>query len=152
MASLIWQNEDLDALITRLVTHSETVRLSLGPLMEQAMVEAEALMRQYVEEAVTATGLARAAGRSKSKRGGGSDPGRIETGRMIAAIQHTVVDEGDTVIGSWGWLSGLDEDTLYFLFQENGTGTLPAMHALLQSFIQIREQIAAEVRSLSGGF
>lgn len=143
MAELIWQNQDLNDLITRLITVNEEIRESLVPLMVEAMAEAETMMKTYVETAITKTGLERAAGHSKRARtiDSGRDPGRIETGRMINAIESTVVSDGDLVIGSWGWLNGLDADTLYFLYQENGTGTLPAMHALLQSFIQIREQV-----------
>lgn len=150
MVELIWQNQDLNDLVTRLVAVNDEFRESLLPLMAEAMAEAEVLMKTFVEQAVTKTGLERQAGYSKRTRtiDSSREPGRIETGKMINAIEATVLDAGEIVVGSWGWLNGLDEDTLYFLYQENGTGTLPAMHALLQSFIEIREKVRFAVNAL----
>jgi hypothetical protein len=148
VASLTWDGPTPDDLIENILTFSENVRFMLYPLMVKAMAEAELEMKRYISFAVTPTGLARAAGKStkhRGEKGHRGEPGRILTGTMIDAVSSAVADGGDMVTGMFGWLQDPEN---YFLYQENGTRTLPAMNALFQAYLAIVEQIRAQVNGV----
>ncbi len=90
-------------------------------------------------ESFTDTGIARV------ESGKGEYPGRHVDGTMIDAVTWDVVDLGDTLIGSFGWINPDD----YFLYQDWGTanGHVPAAHSLRNAFLQTDLLFASLVKA-----
>lgn len=151
MVEIVWQNGDLKDLVTRLYTYNADMQSKLVPIMEAGMLEGETVMRRVIVNAVTKTGQERAAGnnRNPARQGvgaNGGQPGRVETGAMLDAVDSEVIAiDPSLVVGRIGWTAGALD---YFAYQENGTGTVPAMHALLEAFITAREGIRAAVAAI----
>lgn len=107
-------------------------------VVEDVTSEAEADMRQFIELAVTPTGERRV-------EQGRRSAGRIETEAMIGDVSSEVTDTENKITGSWGWLDGIED---YYKYQENGTEHIEAMHALLNSFLQARENLRGRMKEV----
>ena len=97
-------------------------------------------MKRIIETSITPTGEDRAA------RGG--HPGRIDSGNMLDQVRHDIHVRGDfpedrAHIGEWGWLDGHEK---YFEIQEDGWGSIKAMNAIRQSYIEAREALIKEMK------
>lgn len=119
------------------------VRLAEGMAMDiaeeaaHAFAEtAERVMREEFLAATTKTGLS-------GKPAGRKGPGRYNTGKLVAAIMHEVEVGGREAIGRAGFLR--DQEP-YYLYQDRGTKSVPAAHAMQKAFIEGREAAIKVIR------
>jgi hypothetical protein len=75
-----------------------------------------------------------------------SDINRIDTERMKASVSYSNVESTSKgVSGQWGWGLHGSEVKDYFKYQEYGTRSITPMHALLGSYIKMREKFMRRV-------
>lgn len=141
MAGIVWRNGDLKTMTTYLEGFGEHVKEQAVIAMQDVVAESADEMRQIITDAHTTTGRARA------DSPGGGEPGRVETETMRKRVDHDVEVDGNTVRGTFGW----SDPERYFMYQENGTRFVEAMHALLQSFISGRERFKSRVDRINLG-
>lgn len=75
---------------------------------------------------------------------------RIDTETMKATISYSSVESNQKAVsGSWGW--GIDGAELhdYYHYQEDGTRYITPMHALLGSYVKMREKFLKRVERLA---
>lgn len=143
---IIWGNRDLHDLLTNVAAREDRIIGNAAQIMGETVDEAQDEMATFIEEAVTPTGLARQAGLIKDPHGS-RHPGRVSSGNMRDEIAGSVeTPDEKTIVGKWGW----PDPREYFRYQEDGTGTIGPMHALLQSFINARERLAQRLNNMSG--
>lgn len=130
---IVFRNRDLNNLRTRVLKIPEEM-LDVGEeLVRETSREGARKMREYI------------ATRGTGYRGHG---GRVETGEMLQNVRNTAEREGTHVRARWGWLNKQEN---YFRFQEQGfynwrsESDVEPMHALLDSFIQEREEFIHEL-------
>lgn len=107
-------------------------------IVTNVTAQAEVKMREYIEERGT---------------GWNGHKGRINTGEMLEAVSHAVINDKKTVTGKWGW--GLENKAvpIYYKAQEGGfviwnSGhKVQAMNALLDSYVWAVEELLGELRS-----
>lgn len=74
---------------------------------------------------------------------------RIDTETMKASVSYSdVASTSKGVSGSWGWGLHGSEVKKYFEYQEYGTRTVTPMHALLGSYIRVRERFLKRVEQM----
>jgi len=127
----------IGARITRQV---DSTRDELERLVEGVVKDGADDMRRFILEAVTGTGEARAAA-------GEGVAGRYLTGTMYDAVGSDVQRSGDRITGEFGWL---EEVLKYYLYQEQGTSRLEAMHALQKAWVNASEEFQAQVNDIVG--
>lgn len=110
-------------------------------VLRDILVDAQKDFERIILTSTTPTGIAR-------QDAGRGIAGRVETGRMLGA-GGAVEDFGsaDKKVIEWGWL---DDYAAYFAAQEEGTAQIGAMHALLGSFVQAREDLRQKL--IDAGF
>jgi hypothetical protein len=107
--------------------------------MHEAVHVGEEHMKSIIKTSTTETGEARAGGVKSGPRDAGyGEAGRIESKEMYDAVTSDVDVHINTIRGRFGWLDGGDD---YFLYQEDGTERVPAMHALLGAFLTASEEL-----------
>lgn len=142
---LIWRNGDLNTMLTHIRVTVNATEAEVLQGVQDSVHEGEKIMRNVIEDSVTATGRKRVQTRGKSSRYGSTAPGRIDSGLMVNSTNSSAELESETrVRGFMGWPTPED----YFAYQENGTGRVPAMHALLQGFIAAREVLTIRLTAL----
>ena len=68
--------------------------------------------------------------------------GRIDSGNMLDAVSYELREEGDVIVGEWGWIT---QEAKYFLTQENGGpntftgGEIEPMNAMRDSVLPAHE-------------
>ncbi len=134
--------DSLDALISEIRRIEEDVlpEKAMEIMLEATEHGAKEMARLLDDSpAFTGTGIARV------ESGKGEYPGRHVDGTMIDAVTWDVVDLGDTLIGSFGWINPDD----YFLYQDWGTanGHVPAAHSLRNAFLQTDLLFASLVKA-----
>jgi hypothetical protein len=133
---IVWRNGDLNDLTTRAAFYIKEIEREAAQVVDETAKEGAEVMRGYIE--VRGTGW----------RG---HQGRIEQGTMIDAVQSVTEKTNEGVRGRFGWgvRGGLMEN--YFRYQEQGftiasSGhVVPPMHALLDSFIKVREDFIRKI-------
>jgi hypothetical protein len=96
--------------------------------VEQAADRGANLTRQYIST------------RGTPKSG---KAGRIDTGRMLNAVESRVTKSNDEEVESrFGWL---DDREAYFLLQEGGTSTIPAMYALSDAGEEVIRDVERDI-------
>lgn len=134
--SIVFRNRDLNDLRTRVLKIPETIQDRGEDLVRETSREGAARMREFIS--VRGTGY----------RG---HRGRMESGEMLQNVRNTAEREGTHVRARWGWLSTQKD---YYRYQENGfynwrsESDVEPMHALLDSFIQQREQFISDLLKL----
>lgn len=109
---------------------------AVAVLAAEAFAEtAERVMRTEFIAAETTTGYLRA-------KAGGNGPGRVDTERLINAIRSALEVHGSSVVARAGFL---EDQEPYFLYQDRGTQTLPAAHAMEVAFNYGREAAIAVI-------
>ncbi|MET4703115.1 hypothetical protein [Frigoribacterium sp. UYMn621] len=108
---------------------------ALGILTE-IVKEAEAGQILALNLAVTDTGKARI------EAGGPGTSGRNDTGHMIDGISSEAHEEGDLLVGTWGW----DNPEPYFIEQEYVNGRLGGAHSLATSMIGAKAKIRPRIQ------
>jgi len=122
----------------RIIKRVDSTRDELEQLVEGVVKDGANDMRRFILEAVTRTGEARAAA-------GDGVSGRYEIGTMYDAVGSDVQRSGDRIVGEFGWL---EEVLKYYLYQEQGTSRLEAMHALQKAWINASEEFQAQVNDI----
>lgn len=80
--------------------------------------------------------------------------GRIETGQMLDAVDSQASIDGTKAQSSFGWGINGSKVEDYYRYQEEGfvntwSGKqVPPMHALLDSFVKMREKFYQRVRNM----
>lgn len=133
---IVFRNGDLNHLRTRVLKIPDTILDSAEELVRETSREGARKMRENI------------ATRGTGYRG---HSGRVETGEMLQNVRNTAEREGTHVRARWGWLSKQEN---YFRWQEQGfynwrsESDVEPMHALLDSFIQEREEFIRELLKL----
>jgi len=122
----------------RYTTQVETTRDELSEMVRGIVDDGADNMRRFILEAVTKTGEARVAA-------GDGVAGRYESGTMYDAVSSTSYQSGNESVGEFGWL---EEVLKYYLYQEQGTSRIEAMHALQKAFINATEEFQNEVNEI----
>lgn len=111
----------------------------MKPVLEKHLSKGADRMSRIIETSDTPYGLSQ--GRS----------GRVDTGQMLGDVSSRVSTETTrTLSGRYGWQETAQQHP-YYLYQEQGfkhSGTgrdVAPMHALLQSFIETREEFYGEL-------
>lgn len=140
-----WKGSGSTSLLHALETF-ETSKMAEAQVMMERLVEDGAVaMQDNLEAATTETGRERVAS------GRGRFEGRHRSGNMVGSITHSVVKQGNVLIGKWGWPNPEE----YFLDQEMGPqgpshdDKLPAANALFDSFATTRLKFMAGVKNLA---
>lgn len=136
MASVTWSVRP-ERIIATIRGRVERTRSDIEDLVQGVVADGADQMRLFILTAVTDTGMARA------ERGGAV--GRYEKGTMYDAVDYYVATDGDTTIGEFGWI---EEYIRYFGYQEDGTSTVPSMHALHDAWANASERFQSEIRSI----
>lgn len=139
MPSIVWTKSDPLTVIANLQAESDGLKETVTGIVSDVVYEAAQEQAKILEDAVTRTGIARAA------RGG--LPGRHETGHMINQISNEVQVDEDHIVGTWGW----DDPEGYFEEQDWGGERIPAAHSLLGSFISAEEKVKRRIRDAVKG-
>ena len=137
MARVSWRG-DIRKMAMRIENLPDEMLDMAEEVMEDTVEDGADLMRHYI----------------KTRGTGYKDrPGRTESYDMLEAVETNVKRNRRSIVGKFGWgvAGGRDDD--YFSYQENGfrhwrsgKDVVP-MHALLDAFIQNREQFFARMRS-----
>jgi hypothetical protein len=122
----------------RITKQVDSTRDELEDMVRGVVKDGADNMRRFILEAVTKTGEARAAA-------GEGVAGRYETGTMYDAVGSDVQRSGDRITGEFGWL---EEVLKYYLYQEQGTSRIDAMHALQKAWINASEEFQAQVNDI----
>lgn len=138
---VVWRNNDLNELRTRIRAQSQIASDQAEQVIEMTVREAADMQKDLLNQAVTMTGAERIA------RGRGNTAGRNYSGNMIDAISDQVDLEPGRVIGRYGWIDNLDA---YFQYQDFGTGRIPAANSLLDSFVALRMRFISRMRRIAG--
>lgn len=138
MASVTWSVSP-ERLIATIRGRVDRTRADIEDLVRGVVDDGADQMRRFILEAVTDTGARRVAS------GRGSEAGRYETGTMYDAVDSRVETNGDVTAGEFGWI---EEYLRYFGYQEDGTGTVPSMHALHDAWANASERFQSEIRSI----
>lgn len=135
----VWQNNDLDKLTTELKSMNHLAQKVAVQIVDETVREASWDMINMIETRGT---------------GYKGHTGRVETGYMAGDVSDTqgeAVISGSRVTGRYGWgLHGVPARD-YYIYQEQGftnsrTGKMvPPMHALLDSFIKARVNLARKL-------
>lgn len=130
---IVFRNGDFKTLATKIRGIPEDMLEDLEPLLLRTVDTGADLMEAHIETRGTV---------KSGKRG------RVETGRMLGAVDSEVFKRGTTLVGRWGWLNEWEK---YFLYQENGFRNawsredVAPMHALYDSFFHQREALFSEL-------
>jgi len=157
MAKVTWRNGRTLRHAERLVVERrDNLRADLTEALEMSTTKGADLIQDYLEAAVTKTGLARVEMASNPSMAlGGEDfsasafPGRHVSGNMISSVSNEVrTPRARRVTGVFGWWGANFEK--YFRDQDLGLGNIPAARALPMAYIQalalFRERVAKIVR------
>lgn len=141
-----WKGNNPTKLKAALTLKGEQLDVAAESIMNKLAVEGATEMASNFEKATTKTGLLGVAA------GWREFPGRHVTGHMIDEIKSSVTHDDDTWIARWGW----PDPEIYFLDQEDGPSgpsgdKLPAAHALLNSFLYVREGFYLAVGNAADG-
>lgn len=122
-------NEDLNNMTTHLRAMQSNMRQEAAQIVKETIEDGANLMRQNIET-----------------------KDRIDQGYMLGDVAASEVQsDAQGVRGQFGWGVTGGPVQPYYLYQENGfrhwrSGKdVPPMHALLESFITVREQFFAKV-------
>lgn len=143
MARVSWRG-DLKRLRARIENLPEEALDAAANIMEDVVDQGAQEMKQIIATSSTPTGLAE--GRE----------GRIKTGSMYEDVESTTRRNRRSVSGTFGW--GVDGGTVkkYYQYQEDGfqhwlSGKdVSPMHAMLTSFIHMREEFFQRARAEFG--
>lgn len=140
MARVIWRNGDLNDLSTQLKAIPAEFLDAGADIISDVTEEGAAQMRTYIETRGT---------------GYNGHTGRVDEGYMLGDVAAgEVSNTGHSASGEYGWgvTGGPVPD--YYKYQENGfrhwrSGhNVPPMHALLDSFIEMREKFISRIGKL----
>lgn len=132
-----WTNGGPNAFRAHVEAESKEMGIVAQAIVRKAAHNGAQKMQQFILDAHTKTGDARVAR-------GGAQAGRYESGFMFNEVSsHVEVLPDGLYRGTFGW----DAAQAYFLQQEYGYGPIEAMHALLQAFLEIREEFLQDVLS-----
>jgi hypothetical protein len=114
--------------------------------LEISVAEGGLFTQDYLEAAVTKTGLAR-------EEATGGFPGRHLSANMVGSISYDdrtrVSTRAKLVLMAFGWFPGEFEQ--YFRDQDLGEGNIPAARALPQAFLRARENFRARMALVAAG-
>lgn len=136
---IVWRNGDLNDLTTHAALYVKEIERQAEKVVDETAREGAEVMRGYIES------------RGTGWRG---HRGRVDEGYMLGDVAHNVTKSADGVRGKWGWGTTGGPKHPYYRFQEQGftiwnSGhTVPPMHALLDSFIKVREEFARKIRKM----
>jgi len=142
MARVSWRG-DIRKMAMRIENLPDEMMDMAEEVMEDTVEDGADLMRHYIKTRAT----------DKVRNGIPPRDGRTKSWDMHDAVETNVKRNRRSIVGKFGWgvAGGPDED--YFSYQENGfrhwrsgKDVVP-MHALLDAFIQNREQFFARMRS-----
>jgi hypothetical protein len=140
---MAWSGFDTKALQASAEVWVGDKRADVTVAMDRVVTEGEEGVREVIRTATTPTGEAR----ESAQRG---VAGRIESSTMIDAVDSSVTDEGDTIVGRWGWADA----KLYFLIQEYGADEygvqFEGMNALGHTLERGKDQMAGELDRIAG--
>lgn len=126
---VVWRNNDLNDFTTRAAFYIKEIEREAAQAVDETAKQGAQVMRGFIET------------RGTGYRG---HQGRVETGEMLAAVGSVTEKTAEGVRGRFGWgIRQPAED--YYRWQEQGFTIassghdVPPMHALLDAFIQVRE-------------
>jgi hypothetical protein len=123
--AVVWDNGSPLELMGRIETQIHNFHVTAAIILDETVKEAAVDQAAALNAAETATGRARMAA------GGPGTAGRNKTGHMIDEITHESHDEGNLLVGTWGW----DNPEDYFIKQEFGYGRIMAANSLQISMV-----------------
>lgn len=124
-----------NGVITQIRRFEQGIKDDAERIVKEFAHDGERAMEKIIQESITETGIERVNANFGSETGSRS-PGRIDTGLMINSVNSEFEVDGDTFTGRFGWTKEVED---YFLYQENGTRTIEAMHALFTANLEQRE-------------
>lgn len=140
MARVIWRGRDLDDMSTSLRAIPEQFLDAASEVISDVTDEGAVQMRSYIES-----------------RGTGYDghTGRVDEGYMLGDVAASeVANTGRSASGEYGWGVTAGPVQPYYRYQEDGfrharSGkNVPPMHALLDSFVEMREKFISRIARL----
>lgn len=158
MTSLSWRGgRDMRHMERQLVQRRDNLRADLREALAESTELGGKLTQDYLEDAVTRTGLRRVEqAANPSMALGGEDfsasafPGRHVTGNMVGSVSNEVRNPGARrVSGVFGWWGRNYEE--YFKEQDQGAGNIPAARSLPMAYIQALEDFRQRVRRIAKG-
>lgn len=158
MARITWRNgRSLEYMKRRLVERADSIKAEMIEALEDAIEQGAVKTQDYLEAAVTKTGLARVEMASQPSMAlGGEDfsasvfPGRHVTGNMVGSVSYEVRNpRAREVTGVFGWWGANYEE--YFYEQDQGVGNIPAARALPRAYLEALETFRARVSGIIRG-
>lgn len=138
-----WKGGTPRQLGQRITQRGEAIKAGAIEALELSIEEGAIATQDFLEDAVTRTGLER-----QESRGG--FPGRHDTGNMVGSISYEVRERRSKVIwGVFGWL-GADFER-YFREQDDpgfGPGNIPPARALPRAYVIARERLRERLEAL----
>lgn len=140
MARVIWRNNDLNDMSTKLRAIPAEFLDAASDVISDVTDEGAVQMRSYIES-----------------RGTGYDghTGRVDEGYMLGDVAASeVANTGRSASGEYGWGVTGGPVQPYYRYQEDGfrharSGkNVPPMHALLDSFVEMREKFISRIARL----
>lgn len=132
--SMTWQGFDIDGLQLDIRAWADKIELDARQILDDIVREAVDDMYQILLNAVTDTGLRRAAAGE-----GAGVAGRVDTGQMARDIKAALdADLDGAIVAEWGWIDNVEN---YYVFQEYGNQYIKAMSALQGSYMKAREKL-----------
>jgi hypothetical protein len=131
---------NVNRIVSQIEVRADGVRANAREALEQIVSDASV---DYVEEllaAETRTGRARV-------EAGGNGPGRYDSGDMIADVASDVFDDGDEIVGEWGFIWDVEK---YYLAQEHGLGHVPPVFGLETTHARATDKLAGDLRRMVG--
>jgi hypothetical protein len=132
----VWSNGSPKDLIGKIETQILGFRVTAAVILADVVAEAHVEQVAALNAAETRTGIAR------MDAGGPGTAGRNKTGHMIDEITHETHDEGELLVGTWGW----DNPEEYFIDQEFGKGRIEKANSLHISMVEASAQIKSRIR------
>lgn len=135
---LSWKSGDLNTMVFDMKLRATALNGEVEKAVLLSAHEGADSMQEIIIKAETETGRRRAAS--------GGAPGRIRTGDMFNDVKSSVAEEGNTVVGKFGWPVPQD----YYATQDNTAYSISGtMHSLLQSFVKSREALIGRMAQIA---
>ena len=134
--TITWSSGTPIELMARIETRIHDFRATAGVILGEIVKEAAIDQEAALNAAHTTTGEARMAAN------GPGTAGRNRTGHMIGEITSETHDEGDLLVGTWGW----DNPEDYFIQQEYGTARIAGAFSLYTSMIAASAKLDTRIR------
>lgn len=145
MASFTWKGgKNEHRLKLQVEGEVEKLRQRSVEALELSVADGAELTQDYLERAVTKTGLRR-------EQDWGGLPGRHDSGDMVGSVSYEVENPRarKVIRGRFGWWGANFEE--YFRDQDQGEGDIPAARALPQAEVVARENLRQRMSEVVRG-